>query len=32
MKEEYYNQRGWNPKTGIPTRKKLREIGLEDAI
>jgi aldehyde:ferredoxin oxidoreductase len=32
MKEEYYKQRGWDPKTGIPTREKLTELGLEDAI
>jgi aldehyde:ferredoxin oxidoreductase len=32
MKDEYYNQRGWDPKTGIPTGEKLSELGLEDAI
>lgn len=27
---EYYELRGWNRKTGIPTRKKLAELELED--
>jgi phenylacetate-coenzyme A ligase PaaK-like adenylate-forming protein len=30
MKDEYYDQRGWDPKSGIPTRKKLMELGLEE--
>lgn len=28
MLEEYYTVRGWDPKTGIPTREKLDELGL----
>ncbi|MGB9592960.1 MAG: aldehyde ferredoxin oxidoreductase C-terminal domain-containing protein, partial [Anaerolineae bacterium] len=28
--DEYYQLRGWDVKTGIPTRAKLRELGLED--
>lgn len=32
MKDEYYVQRGWDPKSGIPTREKLTELGLEDVI
>jgi aldehyde:ferredoxin oxidoreductase len=28
--EQYYRLRGWDPETGWPTRKKLRELGLED--
>ena len=28
--DEYYQQRGWDVKTGIPTGAKLRELGLED--
>lgn len=28
--DEYYQLRGWDIKTGIPTRAKLRELGLED--
>jgi aldehyde:ferredoxin oxidoreductase len=31
MKDEYYHQRGWDSKTGIPTREKLWELGLDDA-
>jgi aldehyde:ferredoxin oxidoreductase len=26
--EDYYQARGWDKKTGKPTRKKLRELGL----
>jgi aldehyde:ferredoxin oxidoreductase len=29
MKDEYYDIRGWNKETGIPTREKLVELGLE---
>ncbi len=29
MLDEYYVERGWETKTGIPTRKKLNELGLE---
>jgi aldehyde:ferredoxin oxidoreductase len=32
MLDEYYKLRGWNLKTGIPTRAKLRELGLEFTI
>jgi aldehyde:ferredoxin oxidoreductase len=32
MLEEYYQLRGWDAETGWPTAKKLRELGLEDAI
>ena len=28
MLDEYYKARGWDPKTGIPTRTKLGELGL----
>ena len=28
MLEEYYLTRGWDQKTGIPTDKKLKELGL----
>ncbi|MEX2705454.1 MAG: aldehyde ferredoxin oxidoreductase family protein [Candidatus Freyrarchaeum guaymaensis] len=27
--DSYYDERGWNPKTGIPTEEKLAELGLE---
>ncbi|MDR3605515.1 MAG: aldehyde ferredoxin oxidoreductase family protein [Syntrophaceae bacterium] len=30
MKNEYYELRGWDKKTGIPTREKLEELGLKD--
>jgi aldehyde:ferredoxin oxidoreductase len=30
MKDEYYDHRGWDKATGIPTREKLVELGLED--
>jgi aldehyde:ferredoxin oxidoreductase len=32
MLDDYYRLRGWDLKTGIPTRKKLLEDGLEDVI
>jgi aldehyde:ferredoxin oxidoreductase len=31
MLEEYYSERKWDIKTGIPTRQKLTELGLEYA-
>ncbi len=31
MKDEYYEGRGWDKATGIPTPEKLAELGLEDA-
>jgi len=27
---DYYLERGWDPETGIPTKEKLAELGLED--
>ena len=30
MKDEYYEQRGWNKETGLPTKEKLADLGLED--
>lgn len=30
MLDEYYQVRGWNVKTGIPTKKTLLKYGLED--
>jgi len=32
MLEEYYNVRGWDKKTGIPTAKKLEELDLKDVL
>ena len=28
LMEEFYELRGWDPRTGIPTREKLEELGL----
>ena len=28
LKDEYYTLRGWDIKTGNPTRKKLEKLGL----
>lgn len=28
--DDYYHERGWDRKTGIPSPQKLRELGLED--
>jgi aldehyde:ferredoxin oxidoreductase len=30
MKDEYYEIRGWDKQTGIPTKEKLVELGLDD--
>jgi aldehyde:ferredoxin oxidoreductase len=30
MLDEYYSERGWDIKTGIPKRAKLEELGLKD--
>jgi aldehyde:ferredoxin oxidoreductase len=30
MKDEYYEIRGWDKNTGIPTKEKLIELGLDD--
>jgi len=30
MKDEYYDLRGWDKVSGIPTREKLEELGLGD--
>jgi aldehyde:ferredoxin oxidoreductase len=32
MKDAYYEFRGWDKETGIPSREKLRELGLDDLI
>jgi aldehyde:ferredoxin oxidoreductase len=29
MLENYYEVRGWDRKTGIPTAMKLKELGLD---
>lgn len=28
--DEYYEWRGWDKETGLQTRKKLEELGMED--
>jgi aldehyde:ferredoxin oxidoreductase len=30
MLEEYYQTRGWDPQTGIPTKETLAELGLQE--
>jgi len=30
MLDEYYESSGWDTGTGVPTRKKLEELGLQD--
>ena len=32
MLEEYYQLRGWDPRTGAPTKEKLVELGLDRII
>ena len=32
MLEEYYEARGWNRETGIPTKEKLQQLGLGSFI
>jgi aldehyde:ferredoxin oxidoreductase len=32
MKDSYYELRGWDKATGIPTENKLRELNLDDLI
>ena len=31
-KDEYYEYHGWDKATSLPTREKLKELGLEDVI
>ena len=28
--DEYYEWRGWDKQSGLPTRSKLEELGMED--
>jgi len=30
MKSQYYNLRGWDPQTGVPTQETLSGLGLDD--
>jgi aldehyde:ferredoxin oxidoreductase len=27
---QYYKERGWDPRKSLPTKEKLKELGLED--
>jgi len=30
--DNYYEERGWDCETGVPTEKKMRELGLDDMV
>lgn len=30
--DDFYDERGWDVKTGIPTKNKLEGLGLDDVI
>ena len=30
MLDDYYEERGWDKKSGLPTPEKLAELGLEN--
>jgi aldehyde:ferredoxin oxidoreductase len=32
MLDEYYRVRGWDVRSGIPTARKLEELGLRDVV
>jgi aldehyde:ferredoxin oxidoreductase len=32
MLDDYYEERGWDVKKGVPTREKLTELGLKDFV
>ncbi len=32
MKDEFYRLRGWDVATGLQTRARLSELGLEDVV
>jgi aldehyde:ferredoxin oxidoreductase len=32
MVKEYYRLRGWNTRTGVPTSKTLKRLGLKDIV
>ncbi|MFC2026226.1 aldehyde ferredoxin oxidoreductase C-terminal domain-containing protein, partial [Chloroflexota bacterium] len=32
LKDAYYEYRGWDKETGIPTPERLKELGLEDIL
>jgi aldehyde:ferredoxin oxidoreductase len=30
--DDYYDERGWNKESGIPTQEKVKELGLEKYV
>ncbi len=32
MLDEYYEQRGWNLKEGLPTNHTMRRVNLDDVV
>jgi aldehyde:ferredoxin oxidoreductase len=32
MLKEYYQLRGWNEKTGLPEKKTLASLGMDDLV
>jgi aldehyde:ferredoxin oxidoreductase len=32
MKDEYYQLRGWDVASGLQTKAKLKELGLQDIV
>ena len=32
MLKEYYELRGWDPKTGVPTAETLEKVGLDSSM
>ena len=32
LKDDYYHARGWDVSSGLQTRRKLEELGLEDIV
>ncbi|MBW1784994.1 MAG: hypothetical protein JRK53_00020 [Deltaproteobacteria bacterium] len=32
MIDDYYDERGWDTKTGLPTPSKLKSLGLDDLV
>jgi len=32
VKDEYYGSRGWDVATGLQTKSKLAELGLQDIV
>jgi len=32
LQDDYYDERGWDVELGVPTRKKLLELGLDFVV